>query len=133
MSQQATAIKLDWTTYPVNDPLIRPLSRELLLTRIELAEARMLRVFDNDSLIRLPGNTSIIKVITRTSASPELSVVCCADIDNLKPYNDRYGFCEGDDVILMVFQIMANVFDELARQDSFIGHVGGDYRPLRSG
>ena len=57
---------------------------------------------------------------------PDGYAVCYVDIDNFKPYNDRYGFSRGDEVILMVARIMVNVVDEVARAGSFVGHIGGD-------
>lgn len=117
---------LDWQEYPVDDIVSAPIAPEQLAARLALAEARMQRVFDNNPLSRLPGNTSIIRAITRTIDSSEDFAVGYADIDNFKPYNDRYGFTQGDDVILMVARIMVNVIEEIAPKDSFVGHVGGD-------
>ncbi len=116
----------DWQKYPVDDFIVRPFSPELLLGRIQLAEARMIRVFDNNPLSKLPGNTSILRAIQKAIDADESYGVCYIDIDNFKPYNDRYGFSQGDDVILMVARIAVNVIDEIARDGSFVGHVGGD-------
>ena len=49
----------------MDDILTRPFTPEVLLTRIRLAESRMIRAFDNNPLSRLPGNTSIIRAIQR--------------------------------------------------------------------
>jgi diguanylate cyclase (GGDEF)-like protein len=117
---------MDWALFPVDDILIEPVQPEVLLARVQLAESRLIRVFDNNPLSRLPGNTSIIKAIQRTLESDTCYGVCYIDIDNFKPYNDRYGFTQGDDVILMVARIAVNVVEELAREESFVGHVGGD-------
>ena len=117
---------LDMNAFPVDDLVILPFSPEMLLCRIRLAQARMLRVFDNNPLSKLPGNTSILRAIQRTIDSDETYGVCYVDIDNFKPYNDRYGFSQGDDIILMVARILVNVVDEAAREGSFVGHVGGD-------
>ncbi len=117
---------MDWELYPVDDLLVTPFSPEILLTRIHLSESRMLRVFDNNPLSKLPGNTSILRAIQRVLDLDEGYAVCYVDIDNFKPYNDRYGFSRGDEVILMVARIMVNVVDEVARDESFVGHVGGD-------
>lgn len=116
----------DWQKYPVDDFIVKPFAPELLLGRIQLAEARMIRVFDNNPLSKLPGNTSILMAIQRAIDAKESYGVCYIDIDNFKPYNDRYGFSQGDDVILMVARIAVNVVDEIAREGSFVGHVGGD-------
>ncbi|HIJ79190.1 MAG: diguanylate cyclase [Desulfobulbaceae bacterium] len=119
-------VDMDWNAYPVDDIIEAPFAVEILLVRIRLAESRMLRVFDNNPLSKLPGNTSILGAIQRALDRKEGYGVCYVDIDNFKPYNDRYGFSRGDEIILMVARIIINVVDELAREDSFVGHVGGD-------
>ena len=48
------------------------------------------------------------------------------DIDNFKPYNDRYGFSRGDEVIILVARLIINAVEEIALAGSFVGHVGGD-------
>ena len=117
---------LDWDEFSVDDILVKPVDSENLFARIRLAQSRMVRVFDNNPLSRLPGNTSILQAIQKTIELDESHGVCYVDIDNFKPYNDRYGFSQGDDVILMVARIIVNVMEEVARQKSFVGHVGGD-------
>ncbi len=117
---------LNWKKYPVDDIVIRPFVPEIMLGRVQLAEARMARVFDNNPLSKLPGNTSILQAIQAAIDAVESYGVCYIDIDNFKPYNDRYGFSQGDDVILMVARITVNVIDEIAREGSFAGHIGGD-------
>lgn len=126
LSREEMGGGLDWRTLPVDDLLVKPVAPEELLVRIKLAEARMTRVFDNNPLSKLPGNTSILNAIQHALASPEPMAVCYVDIDNFKPYNDHYGFSQGDEVILMVARVIVNVIDQTARQHSFIGHVGGD-------
>ena len=117
---------LDWDEFSVDDILVKPVDSENLFARIRLAQSRMVRVFDNNPLSRLPGNTSILQAIQKTIELDESHGVCYVDIDNFKPYNDRYGFSQGDDVILMVARIIVNVMEEVARNKSFVGHVGGD-------
>ena len=126
MAADYIGTELDWEVYPVDDILTRPVAPEALLARIRLAEARMIRAFDNNPLSRLPGNTSIIRAIQRVLTEQDGYGVCYVDIDNFKPYNDRYGFTRGDEVILMVARVIVNVVDELARKGSFVGHIGGD-------
>ncbi|MFP3982670.1 MAG: diguanylate cyclase domain-containing protein [Desulfurivibrionaceae bacterium] len=118
--------EVDWQQYPVDDFLISPPEPHQLLARIELARFRIMRVFDNNPLTKLPGNTSILNAIQSALDSGDSYGVCYIDIDNFKPYNDRYGFAQGDDVILMVAKIAVNAVDELARKNGFIGHIGGD-------
>ena len=126
LSREEMCVALDWRTLPVDDLIERPVAPEELLIRIQLAEARMNRVFDNNPLSKLPGNTSILTAIQSAVGSSEPMAVCYVDIDNFKPYNDHYGFSRGDEVLLMVARVIVNVIDQTARQQSFIGHVGGD-------
>ncbi len=126
LDEEKAVSGMDWQKFPADDIVVRPFSPELLLTRIGLAEARMIRVFDNNPLSKLPGNTSILRAMQKAIDADESFAVCYIDIDNFKPFNDRYGFSQGDDVILMVARIAVNVIDELAREGSFVGHVGGD-------
>jgi len=126
VERQELVTELDWQCYPVDDLLLTPFTPQELLARLTLAEARMVRVFDNNPLSRLPGNTSIIRAIQHTLESGRDAAICYVDIDNFKPYNDRYGFARGDEVILMVARIVVNVIEEMAREGSFVGHVGGD-------
>ena len=47
VSKEEMIAGLNWGLLPVDDLLTRPVSPEILLTRVQLAEARMNRVFDN--------------------------------------------------------------------------------------
>jgi len=97
-----------------------------VITRIDLALQRAHRVADNNPLTKLPGNSSILKTIQTMLEGDEPCAVAYVDIDNFKPYNDRYGFSRGDEVIRMVSRILVNVIQEHAGTKGFVGHVGGD-------
>ncbi|OGQ99779.1 MAG: diguanylate cyclase response regulator [Deltaproteobacteria bacterium RIFOXYD12_FULL_50_9] len=126
IAPEPLAIRLDWQQYPVDDIIVPPFSSAILLARISLAEARMNRVFDNNPLSKLPGNTSILRAIQKTIISQEGYGICYLDLDNFKPYNDHYGFFRGDEVLIMTARLIVNVVDEYGREGSFVGHVGGD-------
>ena len=126
IARETVAIGLDWRFFPVDDLIIPPFSSEMLVARIRLAEARMNRVFDNNPLTRLPGNTSILRAIQRTISSQESYGICYLDLDNFKPYNDHYGFSQGDEVLIMTARLIVNAVEANAPEGSFVGHVGGD-------
>lgn len=126
VSREEMARGFDWSSYSVDDLLVKPVEPQFLLTQVSLTLARMNRVFDNNPLSKLPGNTSILKRIQRVLDEKSGAAVGYIDIDNFKPYNDHYGFSQGDEIILMVARIMVNVIDEIAREGSFAGHIGGD-------
>ena len=126
VSERDLAVGLDWNNYPVDDLISEHASIEEVLTRIELALARAGRVADNNPLTKLPGNSSILKAIQTMLEQKEARSVAYVDIDNFKPYNDKYGFSRGDEVIRMVSRILVNVVQEQAGTRGFVGHIGGD-------
>ena len=48
----------------------------------------------------LPGNVPISKKLDFLLTIQEQFTVCYIDLDNFKPYNDYYGYENGDQVIL---------------------------------
>ena len=112
----------DWEEYPLDDYVTVPLNYRDLFSRIMLSLRRLRRVFDNNPLTRLPGNTSIQRAIEH--AVGKSMGVCYVDINHFKQYNDVYGFAHGDEVLRMVARIIANAVKEAG--EGFAGHIGGD-------
>ncbi len=112
----------DWECCPLDDFTILPPNFNELFCRISLSLARLKRVFDNNPLTRLPGNTSIQRAIQDAMGLP--LAVCYVDINHFKPYNDVFGFSHGDEVIRMLARIMFNAVHDA--DGGFCGHIGGD-------
>ncbi len=49
--------------------------------------------------------------------------ICYFDLDNFKPFNDVFGFSKGDEVIVLVAELLK---DNIDIKTNFVGHVGGD-------
>ena len=92
------------------------LVRAVTETRIEAARHA-------NPLTFLPGNIPISLHIARLLASGEGFVASYVDIDHFKPFNDRYGYWRGDEVIRRLADLVKANCD--ASHD-FVGHVGGD-------
>ncbi|MGS0682551.1 bifunctional diguanylate cyclase/phosphodiesterase [Shewanella sp. 125m-7] len=73
-------------------------------------------------LTGLPGNIPIQEELQRLRLQKKPFYLAYFDLSNFKPYNDIYGFCRGDEVIMEVCRLL------LCHQTchNFIGHVGGD-------
>jgi diguanylate cyclase (GGDEF)-like protein len=112
----------DWENCPMDDFICLPLDYNELFSRIYLSLSRIKRIFDNNPLTRLPGNTSIQRAIESSLGTPVS--VCYLDINHFKPYNDQYGFSHGDEVIRMTARIMFNAVRDSG--GGFCGHIGGD-------
>jgi diguanylate cyclase (GGDEF)-like protein len=96
------------------------------LTRVRLSIVRSERNEEINPLTRLPGNISINKEIHARIDKNEAFAFGYADLDYFKPFNDRYGFSRGDEVIKMTGRIILGVVKSKQPQGSFVGHVGGD-------
>lgn len=73
-------------------------------------------------LTGLPGNLVIEKEILSRILGDAPYCITYYDIDNFKAYNDAYGFGNGDDMLMLV----ADILKDCAVKDEFIGHIGGD-------
>ena len=79
---------------------------------------------DQNPLTKLPGNTLINSHIDEALADAEGDrVFAYLDFDNFKPFNDKYGFRQGDRAILLFAELMKK---KLNKYSCFIGHIGGD-------
>ncbi|MGC9163835.1 MAG: bifunctional diguanylate cyclase/phosphodiesterase [Thiomonas sp.] len=74
-------------------------------------------------LTLLPGNVPINEQIDRLLAADLPFTAAYCDIDHFKPFNDRFGYRLGDEVILLVARLLQTVF---AQESDFVGHIGGD-------
>lgn len=79
---------------------------------------------DQNPLTKLPGNTLIHKYVAEAMLETDIHhYFIYFDFDNFKPYNDTYGFRQGDRVILLFSEILKSRTQNLY---GFAGHIGGD-------
>ncbi|ACC69344.1 phosphodiesterase [Paraburkholderia phymatum] len=71
----------------------------------------------------LPGNIPISSHITRLLSHEAGFHACYADLNHFKPFNDQYGYWQGDEVLKFAAHVLADVCDPTR---DFLGHVGGD-------
>lgn len=74
-------------------------------------------------LTALPGNIPITVHLNRLLSGNKPFIVCYADLNHFKPFNDQYGYWRGDEVIRLVASLLVKHADP---QVDFVGHVGGD-------
>ncbi|MBX9926647.1 MAG: EAL domain-containing protein [Hyphomicrobiaceae bacterium] len=79
---------------------------------------------NQNPLTGLPGNIPIRDFLSSAEADPSRQrVYAYFDFDNFKPFNDTYGFRQGDRAILLMSDLLKKC---LGGSGVFIGHVGGD-------
>ncbi len=91
--------------------------------RLKVLEALLL---DASPLTGLPGNLAIEKEIEKRFSEKKLFTLCHVDLDNFKPFADKYGYAWGSEVIKEVANILTNHLRITDHEGDFIGHVGGD-------
>jgi GGDEF domain-containing protein len=71
----------------------------------------------------LPGNIPISSHIARLIGHRAAFYACYVDLNHFKPFNDRYGYWQGDEVLKFAATVLGNACDPTR---DFLGHVGGD-------
>lgn len=98
--------------------------RECLL-RLQMAVRRAERDVSVHPTTLLPGTVQIERDIGERLRSGEKFAVCYCDLDHFKEFNDRYGYNNGDRVILILSRILRDVVRAYS-PTAFVGHIGGD-------
>jgi diguanylate cyclase (GGDEF)-like protein len=93
--------------------------------RLSMALWRAERDVSVHPTTRLPGTVQIERDIGERLASGDRFAVCYADLDHFKEFNDRYGYNNGDRVILLLSRILRDVV-RARSTGAFVGHIGGD-------
>lgn len=71
----------------------------------------------------LPGNIPVTEHIARLLRGKHPFVAAYADLNDFKPFNDRYGYFRGDGMIRLLADILTTQADPSL---DFVGHIGGD-------
>ncbi|CAG9273529.1 EAL domain-containing protein [Paraburkholderia unamae] len=71
----------------------------------------------------LPGNIPISSHIERLLSHDAGFHACYVDLNQFKPFNDQYGYWQGDEVLKFAATVLADACDPTR---DFLGHVGGD-------
>ncbi len=91
--------------------------------RLKVLEALNL---DASPLTGLPGNLAIENRIEQLLTKGEEFSLCQVDLDNFKPFADKYGYAWGSEVIKAVANILQGYMNKEQFKRIFLGHIGGD-------
>ena len=98
------------------------LNAKSLLNMINLKNLSYAR--EINPLTKLPGNMMINEYMGGIFENNEHNFyLVYFDFDNFKPFNDKYGFRQGDRAILYFADLLRK---EAHEKERFIGHIGGD-------
>jgi diguanylate cyclase (GGDEF)-like protein len=108
-----------------DDYLSKPFNTDELAARVTAAIRRASELRALNPLSGLPGNVAISQEITGRLRGTDVWDCLYCDLDHFKEFNDHYGFTRGDELIVLLARILADVSED-RELGAFIGHVGGD-------
>ena len=107
-----------------DDYLAKPFDARELLARVTALLRQAQRALDRNPTTGLPGGVAIEREIDRRRADGQPFAVVYFDLDDFKPFADRFGFAVADEAIREAGRSIAATAE--GRNDTFVGHVGGD-------
>jgi GGDEF domain-containing protein len=109
------------------DYMVKPFDAAELLARVGKALDRQARELGASPTTQLPGVDAIQSDIERRLANGDASAVACyLDLDNLKAFNDYYGYAKANAVIRQTGDVIRQVVTKVGNHGDFIGHIAGD-------
>jgi diguanylate cyclase (GGDEF)-like protein len=109
------------------DYMVKPFDAAELLARVGKALDRQARELGASPTTQLPGADAIQTDIERRLATGDTSAVACyLDLDNLKAFNDYYGYAKANAVIRQTGDVIRHVVQRDGGARDFIGHIAGD-------
>jgi DNA-binding response OmpR family regulator len=107
------------------DYMVKPFDAAELLARVAKALDRQARELGASPTTQLPGADAIQAEIERRIGDIH-SVACYLDLDNLKAFNDYYGYAKANAVIRQTGDVIRYVVQKFGNSNDFIGHIAGD-------
>jgi signal transduction histidine kinase/DNA-binding response OmpR family regulator len=107
------------------DYMVKPFDAAELLARVAKALDRQARELGASPTTQLPGADAIQTEIERRIGDAA-SVACYLDLDNLKAFNDYYGYAKANAVIRQTGDVIRYVVQKHGASNDFIGHIAGD-------
>lgn len=90
----------------------------------EMTRLKVEYALQANPLTALPGSLVLARVVEERLRGGRHFVLGWGDIDDFKPFNDRYGFSRGDEVLLLFANVLRRHFGRPG--EDFVAHLGGD-------
>jgi GGDEF domain-containing protein len=109
------------------DYVVKPFDAAELVARVGKALERQARELGASPTTQLPGADAIEAEVERRLREGDRATMCCyLDLDNLKAFNDYYGYAKADGVIRQTADLMRAQVAAHGAEGDFIGHIAGD-------
>jgi DNA-binding response OmpR family regulator/signal transduction histidine kinase len=121
-----TADKVRGLRLGADDYVTKPFDAQELVARVDAVIRRRETALLASPMTRLPGGRAIDQEVTRRIGAGIPFALSYLDLDNLKAYNDTYGYAKADGVLLQLAAILRDAVAAQGGEGAFLGHVGGD-------
>lgn len=121
-----TADKVRAFRIGAEDYMVKPFDAAELVARVEKALERRDRELGASPTTQLPGAGAIEAEIERRLQDRGPHAYCYLDLDNLKAFNDYYGYAKADGIIRQTGDLIREVVAREGSPGDFIGHIAGD-------
>jgi DNA-binding response OmpR family regulator/signal transduction histidine kinase len=109
-----------------DDYLVKPFDALELGARVESVLRRRETGLGASPTTQLPGSGGIEREVMRRLRDREPFAFCYLDLDNLKAYNDYYGYAKADGVIRQTGDLLREILRQQGAPGDYLGHVAGD-------
>ncbi len=109
-----------------DDYMVKPFDALELGARVDSLIMRKERELDSSPTTKLPGSVALQREISRRLSENKAFTLCYLDLDNLKAFNDYYGYAKADGVISQTGDIIRKAVERLGTPEDFVGHIAGD-------
>ena len=108
-----------------DDYVVKPFDALELCARVENVLRR--RAADLASpTTKLPSSAAIDRAVNERLRLKTPFTLCYLDLDNLKAFNDHYGYAKADGVVQQTGDLLKSVMAEHGSPGDFLGHIAGD-------
>lgn len=121
-----TADKVRAFRIGAEDYIVKPFDAAELVARVGKALERRQRELGASPTTLLPGADAIEGEIEARLREGTDHAFCYLDLDNLKAFNDYYGYAKADAVIRQTGDLIRDVVAREGNPEDFIGHIAGD-------
>ncbi len=90
----------------------------------EMTRLKVEYALQSSPLTGLPGSAALARAVDARLRATKPFVLGWADLDDFKPFNDRYGFSRGDSALLLLAETLKKHLQQGAGE--FVAHIGGD-------
>ncbi len=109
-----------------DDYVVKPFDALELGARVESVIKRKERELDSSPSTRLPGSVALEKEVSRRLSERQPFCLCYLDLDNLKAFNDFYGYAKADGIIQQTATLIRKAVEKYGSPREFVSHIAGD-------